>query len=295
MGSRRWRVGDKLPMRQFCPHPALLHVDPFEPIIDEDLAPGDILYIPPGFPHDGFTHETALNYSVGFRGPNGRDLISSFADYALENDLGGEHYSDPDLTCREHPGRVEQYELDRIRQMMIDMIGKPDDFTKWFGSFVSTPRHELDIAAAEPPYAPEEVLDALQGGETLSRLSGLRVLNINGSFFINSEQLETVDAKAADALCRYTELGQAELGDALKNPAFVEELTGLINQGTGTSTSSAACCPVALRLPGLQRRERRPGKAKPPPGKTTPPSQSQSLHPSSSTPRDVSPLAAAPR
>ncbi|STQ14448.1 protein YcfD [Enterobacter cloacae] len=130
MGSRRWRVGDKLPMRQFCPHPALLHVDPFEPIIDEDLAPGDILYIPPGFPHDGFTHETALNYSVGFRGPNGRDLISSFADYALENDLGGEHYSDPDLTCREHPGRIEQYELDRIRQMMIDMIGKPDDFTK---------------------------------------------------------------------------------------------------------------------------------------------------------------------
>ena len=126
---------------------------------------------------------------------------------------------------------MEQYELDRIRQMMIDMISKPDDFTKWFGSFVSTPRHELDIAAAEPPYAPEEVLDALQGGETLSRLSGLRVLNVNGSFFINSEQLETVDAKAADALCRYTELGQAELGDALNNPAFVEELTGLINQG----------------------------------------------------------------
>jgi 50S ribosomal protein L16 3-hydroxylase len=114
MGSRRWRVGDKLPMRQFCPHPALLHVDPFPPIIDEDLQPGDILYIPPGFPHDGVTHETALNYSVGFRGPNGRDLISSFADYVLENDLGGEHYSDPDLTCREHPGRVEEYELERL-------------------------------------------------------------------------------------------------------------------------------------------------------------------------------------
>ncbi len=38
MGSRRWRVGDKLPMRQFCPHPALLHVDPFPPIIDERSA-----------------------------------------------------------------------------------------------------------------------------------------------------------------------------------------------------------------------------------------------------------------
>lgn len=38
MGSRRWRVGDKLPLKQFCPHPALLHVEPFTPIIDEDLA-----------------------------------------------------------------------------------------------------------------------------------------------------------------------------------------------------------------------------------------------------------------
>lgn len=93
------------------------------------------------------------------------------------------------------------------------------------------PRHELDIAPAEPEYAPEEVLDALLGGEILTRLSGLRVLNIGGSVFINSEQLETVDAAAADALCRYTELGRAELGAALQNPAFVKELTGLINQG----------------------------------------------------------------
>ncbi|MDF3636461.1 cupin domain-containing protein, partial [Enterobacter cloacae] len=50
-------------------------------------------------------------------------------------------------------------------------------------------------------------------------------------FFINSEQLETADVNGADALCRYTELGQAELGEALNNPAFVDELTGLINQG----------------------------------------------------------------
>ncbi len=231
MGSRRWRVGDALPMRQFCPHPALLHVDPFEPIIDEDLEPGDILYIPPGFPHDGFTHQTALNYSVGFRGPNGRDLISSFADYALEHDLGGTHYSDPDLTVRDHPGRVEEYELERLRAMMIDMINQPEDFKNWFGCFATTPRHELDIAPAEPQYEKEEVLDALMAGETLTRLSGLRVLHIGDHFFINSECWDTADVRAADALCRFSELGSQELGDALKNPAFVAELTALINQG----------------------------------------------------------------
>lgn len=183
-------------------------------------------------PHDGITHETALNYSVGFRGPNGRDLISSFADYALENDLGGEHYSDPDLTCREHPGRVEEYELERLRGMMIEMISQPEDFRQWFGRFATTPRHELDIAPAEPPYAEEEIVDALEGGEMLTRLSGLRVLHIGDDFFVNSEQLEPTEPAALDALCRYTLLGKDELGErALRNPAFIAELTRLINQG----------------------------------------------------------------
>jgi ribosomal protein L16 Arg81 hydroxylase len=39
-------------------------------------------------------------------------------------------------------------------------------FPQWFGSFVTTPRHELDIAPAEPPYEEEEVVDALLGGES---------------------------------------------------------------------------------------------------------------------------------
>ncbi len=87
-GRRRWRVGEKLQMRQHCPHPDLLQVDPFEAIIDEELEPGDILYIPPGFPHEGYALENAMNYSVGFRAPNSRELISGFADYVLQRELG---------------------------------------------------------------------------------------------------------------------------------------------------------------------------------------------------------------
>lgn len=231
MGRRRWRVGDKLPLKQFCPHPALLHVEPFTPIIDDDLLPGDILYIPPGFPHDGYSHETSLNYSVGFRGPNSRDLISSFADYVLENDLGGDHYEDPELTVRDNPGLVEPHEVKKIRSMMVDLLQKPEIFTEWFGSFITTPRHELDIAAAEPPYEESEVMTALRQGDTLVRLSGLRVLEIDNAYFVNSEPLEITNKKAASTLCRYTHLSRPELGDALDDLLFIRELTALINQG----------------------------------------------------------------
>ncbi|SQI40462.1 Cupin superfamily protein [Leminorella richardii] len=231
MGRRRWRVGDKLPLKQYCPHPALLHVEPFDPIIDEDLETGDILYIPPGFPHDGFTHETAMNYSVGYRGPNGRDLISSFADYVLEHDLGGEHYADPDLQLRDNPAEVQENELERIRNMMIGLINQPDDFNAWFGRFVTTSRHELDIAPAEPPYRSDEIYDSLVQGEQLIRLSGLRVLRVGDACYANGELIDTDHLDAADSLCRSPLIGQKELGDALEDPAFVAELARLVNSG----------------------------------------------------------------
>ena len=172
-----------------------------------------------------------MNYSVGFRGPNTRDFISSFADYALENDLGGEHYSDPDLTLRDHVGKVEEYELERVRNMMHELINQPEEFKQWFGRFATTPRHELDIAPAEPPFEAHEIVDALMQGDSLTRLSGLRVLNVGGRFFVNSEALETENIAAADALCRYTLIGKKELGNALQDPEFIAVLTELVNQG----------------------------------------------------------------
>lgn len=56
-GRRRWRVGEKVPMKQHCPHPDLLQVDPFEGSLMKSWN-GDILYIPPGFPHEGYSWKT---------------------------------------------------------------------------------------------------------------------------------------------------------------------------------------------------------------------------------------------
>ena len=57
------------------------------------------------------------------------------------------------------------------------------------------------------------------------------MLSIGGCFFINSERVETCAPQAMDALSRFTEVDKTLLGEALQNPAFVVELTTLINQG----------------------------------------------------------------
>lgn len=231
MGKRNWRVGEALPLKQYNPHPALLHVEPFDPIIETVLETGDILYIPPGFPHDGDTIETAMNYSIGFRGPNSRDLISGFADYVLEHDLGGNHYADPDLRQPCHTAEVRPHELERLRGMMIELIEKPEVFETWFGHFISQSRHELDIAPPEPPYQPDEVYDLLHQDEALTRLSGLRVIKVGDNCYVNGEPIITPHLAAADALSRHHTISKEVLGDALESETFVALLTELVNSG----------------------------------------------------------------
>ncbi len=217
-GRRRWRVGEKVPMKQHCPHPDLLQVDPFEAIIDEEMEPGDILYIPPGFPHEGYSLENSLNYSVGYRAPNARELFSGFADYVLQRELGSQRYADPDVPSRDHPADILPVELDRLREMMLGLINQPEHFKQWFGEFITQSRHELDVAPPEPPYQPDEIYDALQQGDTLERLGGLRVLRIDGEVFVNGEKINSPHRPALDALATHLTLRADHFGDALEDP-----------------------------------------------------------------------------
>ena len=230
-GRRRWRVGEKTPLKQHCPHPDLLQVEPFDAIIDEEMEPGDILYIPPGFPHEGYALENALNYSVGFRAPNGRELVSGFADYVLARELGSKRYGDPDVKLREHPAEILPQEVDALRQMMLDLVQQPEHFQHWFGEFISQSRHELDLAPPEPPYQAGEIYELLQQGEALQRLGGLRVLRVGDRCFVNGELIDTDQLQAADALCQHFSVDAALLGDAVDDPSFLALLTALVNSG----------------------------------------------------------------
>ena len=206
-------------------------IDPFEAIIDEELEPGDILYIPPGFPHEGYALENAMNYSVGFRAPNTRELISGFADYVLQRELGGNYYSDPDVPPRAHPADVLPQEMDKLREMMLELINQPEHFKQWFGEFISQSRHELDIAPPEPPYQPDEIYDALKQGEVLVRLGGLRVLRIGDDVYANGEKIDSPHRPALDALASNIALTAENFGDALEDPSFLAMLAALVNSG----------------------------------------------------------------
>jgi len=164
LGKRHWRVGDKKEHVEFAAHGALKHCEAFDAIIDVELEPGDILYIPCAFPHEGYAIEPSLNYSVGFRAPDQHDLLSSFTDHAIDNNDNPVRYRDAPMQVREKPGQVENGELKRLHQVMLENCSPPEKLVPWLGVMLSESIHELDLAEAEFPHSQLKILSELRNG-----------------------------------------------------------------------------------------------------------------------------------
>ena len=238
-GKRHWRVG--LPdanLKQFAQNKSLLQVEKFPAVIDCVLEPGDILYIPPGCPHEGYAVENALNYSVGFRAPNQRDLLSQFADHLIDTELGNQRYGDAELKLRTSKGELSKAEAEKVKQLMIAAINDDAVFKTWLGNSMSQPKHDMDLAPLEEPYTLDDVNDLLNDEDVVfERLGGTRaiyqviddkiLLSINGVNYMHDlTDLELI-TKLTDQTC----LTSADINSSKNNHIFLKTFTTLLNEG----------------------------------------------------------------
>ncbi len=235
LGKRHWRVGDKVAMREFAAHGALKHCEAFDAIIDVILEPGDILYIPCGFPHEGYAVEPSMNYSVGFRAPDQNDLLSSFADYCLDSNEVPERYLDRAMQLREKPGQIEAQELNELHRIMLAKCQTPDALIPWFGEMISEAKHDLDIAELEQPHSTKEILNFFEEGAQFTRLGGLRAVyfqQLPALLFINGEQFSCEGfTELGHHLCDQDEVGSELLELLNEDNSALNLFTQLVNLG----------------------------------------------------------------
>lgn len=238
-GKRHWRVG--LPdanLKQFAQNSSLLQVEHFSAVIDTILEPGDILYIPPGCPHEGYAIENALNYSVGFRAPDQKDFLSNFADYLIDNESGTSRYTDSNLTLRPSKGELTDLEVSAIGNLMRDALNDPITLKAWLGDMLSQPKHEMDLAPLDPPIQVSELREYLNEAACIERAGGVRALyqnlgdkialSINGETFLLEQQHLNVITLLTDHLSFST----SELSDAINCLDFAQMLSKMLNEGT---------------------------------------------------------------
>lgn len=240
MGKRHWRVGMPDPaLTPLCPHPRLLQISPFVDCINVITEPGDILYIPPGCPHEGISVDASLNYSVGFRAPAQKDLLTGLADYLIENEIQGQRYTDPTRQFSAQIGEITPNDLQQVKTLLQGMINDEALLASYFGSYITHAKHELDATEPDPHYSAEEIAEYLTEGSVLARLGGLRVCYIQASptadiqLFINGMTITLpATAKATvQQLANQSVLDQSAAASFAAEPQKLQLLTQLINLG----------------------------------------------------------------
>lgn len=238
-GKRHWRVGLPDPtLKQFAQNKKLLQVEQFEAVIDCILEPGDILYIPPGCPHEGYAIENALNYSVGFRAPNQQDLFSSFADHVIDTDSGQKRYTDHTLALRDSKGELLKSETDKVKTLMQALLNNDELFKHWLGNTLSQAKHEMDLAPLEEPITCEQMSELIaNNAEEFERLGGVRaiyqqledtlLLSINGENY----PLPLCDLNAVTLLTDHDYVNTDDLNAAQPSLVFIQTFTTLVNEG----------------------------------------------------------------
>jgi 50S ribosomal protein L16 3-hydroxylase len=236
-GKRHWRVGDNGKHVEFAAHEALLHVEPFSPIIDVELESGDILYIPPGFPHEGISLDTSMSFSVGFRANSAVSVLSAFADHLIDNDKGNTLLTDPNRKIVKDSGEVSNHDYASIKQQTHQLLDDDASFKTFTGQFLTAPKHELDTLLPDEPFQLSEVSNLLNS-HAIKRLGGLRAFYFEdtveqGVCYINGHEqtFPATIAQGVKLLCNKVMLAPNDLQSWSHNADFISLITALLNQG----------------------------------------------------------------
>ncbi len=239
LGQRRWQVGALCDeATALLPHDDLRLLADFTATDEWLLDPGDILYVPPRFAHNGVAvGDDCMTYSIGFRAPSRSELIEGWCDDLVTELSDDDRYADPGLPAQANPGEISADAIAALYGLIAEKLADRQAFARWFGGYTTAPKYpELDWQP-DAPISIDEVREAIAVGTPLSRNPASRFSFIRQGgdavlLFVDGECFECDGATGAlaERLCSGErvmidpELSHAE--------AAMELVETLLNQGS---------------------------------------------------------------
>ena len=181
-GQRRWRIGRNkdLTLQSGVPLKILQNFEAEEEFV---LNPGDMLYLPPKYAHEGVAVGECMTWSIGFRAPQegelARELLLGLADEAFDG-VGDALYRDAKQLAVSSPAAIPSSLSGFARQVVDKALKNPQLLDSLLGEYLTEPKANVwfEGAQAEPD---------LSGGVQLDRRTKMmyddRHLFINGESF----------------------------------------------------------------------------------------------------------------
>lgn len=171
-GRRRWRIWD-------------LHGKKTECTVDK----GDLLYLPPGWRHDGVALEACYTCSIGFRAPRGAELAAAFLDWLHERGVPDAVYRDPGLRPSQRAGAIPPTMIAFADSLLKRIRWSKHDSARFLGEFLTEPKPHV-------VFRPSARGRALAGSE-LALDPKTQLLYSGARFFINGESFVTSKSAAS--------------------------------------------------------------------------------------------------
>ena len=151
-GTRRWRIGRQrdLVLEEGVPLKILAN---FTPEHEYVLEPGDMLYLPPRYAHDGVALGECQTYSIGFRAPAraelARELLQRIADEAGEMDE--RIYRDPAQPATTAPGAIPPALRSFAQEALAAALKDAAALDRALGEFLTEPKPNVWFEAVRAP------------------------------------------------------------------------------------------------------------------------------------------------
>lgn len=203
-GQRLWRIGRQKDL-SLEPDVPLKILSNFEPEQEHLLNPGDMLYLPPRWAHDGIAvGDDCMTYSAGFRVPQrgglAGELLQRMADEFEDSTL----YRDPGQEATDHPAAMpaslEAFAADALQCMLAERTS----LACALGEVMTEPKPRVWF---EEPVGPWQPGTALRLDRRTRMMYDARHLFINGESF----RAAGADARLMRVLADQRRLGAAQV------------------------------------------------------------------------------------
>lgn len=231
-GHRRWQLGQMCDENTaFVAGQPLKLLPEMDVHFDEVLAPGDLLYVPPGLSHYGVAEDDCLTFSFGFRMPNVATMMDRVSDRFADNALLKNPVID---IMRDQVGQIGEMtsnELAYLKAKVLDQLQHSSDFEHVLVALMSEPKYPDNIPEPDEIEA-DDLREILSTGYELCLEPASRLLYTQQDdqllFWANGEAC-CIDDRFAPLLKALAD-GQVLPFDAqFDHDEFLEDLAQLLN------------------------------------------------------------------
>ncbi len=192
-GHRRWQLGQMCDTNTaFVPNQPLKLLPEIDVQFDEVLAPGDLLYVPPGMAHYGVAEDDCLTFSFGFRMPNVAGMMERISDQFSANILLQNPVVDIARKQMSQIGEISSTELSYLKELVLAQLQDSTALDAAIMSYMSEPKYPDNIPEPDEIEA-DDLQEILHEGYEvlLEPASRLLYTENNGilSFWGNGEAL----------------------------------------------------------------------------------------------------------